>query len=133
MAGAAIPRRSHAIRNQRRLTLCHTIHPAPTPTISILRPNLVSLGNCMPVATLSGLTVRYGSKTAVNDLSVDVPEGCIGLLGPNGAGKSTLLKTLLGFLKPAAGSGSVLGLDIATQGMAIRQRVGLMPENPRRV
>ena len=82
----------------------------------------------MSVATLTGLTVRYGSKTAVNDLSVDVPEGCIGLLGPNGAGKSTLLKTLLGFLKPSAGGGSVLGLDIGSQGMAIRQRVGLMPE-----
>jgi ABC-2 type transport system ATP-binding protein len=82
----------------------------------------------MPVATLSGLTVRYGKKTAVNDLTVDVPSGCVGLLGPNGAGKSTLLKTLLGFLKPAAGQGSVLDCDIATQGMAIRQRVGLMPE-----
>ena len=82
----------------------------------------------MPVATLTGLTVRYGSKTAVNDLSVEVPEGCIGLLGPNGAGKSTLLKTLLGFLKPSAGGGSVLGLDIGSQGMAIRQHVGLMPE-----
>jgi ABC-2 type transport system ATP-binding protein len=82
----------------------------------------------MPVAALSGLTVRYGSKTAVNDLSVEIPEGCVGLLGPNGAGKSTLLKTLLGFLRPASGTGSVLGCDIATQGMAIRQRVGLMPE-----
>jgi len=82
----------------------------------------------MSVATLSGLTVRYGSKTAVNDLSVEVPEGCVGLLGPNGAGKSTLIKTLLGFLKPAAGRGSVLGCDIASQGMTIRQRVGLMPE-----
>jgi ABC-2 type transport system ATP-binding protein len=82
----------------------------------------------MPVATLTGLTVRYGIKTAVNDLTLEVPEGCVGLLGPNGAGKSTLLKTLLGFLKPAAGGGDVLGLDIARQGTAIRQRVGLMPE-----
>src|SRR5438876_5797597 len=82
----------------------------------------------MPVAILTGLTVRYGSKTAVNDLSVEVPEGSVGLLGPNGAGKSTLLKTLLGFLKPAAGRGSVLDCDIATQRMTIRQRVGLMPE-----
>jgi ABC-2 type transport system ATP-binding protein len=82
----------------------------------------------MSVATLSGLTVRYGSKTAVNDLSVEVPEGCVGLLGPNGAGKSTLIKTLLGFLKPASGRGSVLGYDIASQRMTIRQRVGLMPE-----
>ncbi len=82
----------------------------------------------MAVATLTGLTVRYGTKTAVNDLSVEVPEGCVGLLGPNGAGKSTLLKTLLGFLRPASGRGSVLGCDIATRGMDIRQRVGLMPE-----
>ncbi|HLK55003.1 MAG TPA: ABC transporter ATP-binding protein [Chthonomonadaceae bacterium] len=82
----------------------------------------------MPVATISGLTVRYGKKVAVNDLSVEVPEGCTGLLGPNGAGKTTLLKTLLGFLTPAAGSGQVLGLDVATEGMQIRQRIGLMPE-----
>src|ERR1041384_1158061 len=82
----------------------------------------------MAVATLTDLTVRYGSKTAVNDLTVTVPEGCVGLLGPNGAGKSTLLKTLLGFIKPASGSGSVLGMDIAARGMAIRQKTGLMPE-----
>lgn len=82
----------------------------------------------MTVATITNLTVRYGSKTAINDLSVVVPEGCVGLLGPNGAGKTTLIKALLGFLKPAAGTGSVLGLDVATQGLRIRQRIGLMPE-----
>jgi ABC-2 type transport system ATP-binding protein len=82
----------------------------------------------MAVATLTDLTVRYGSKTAVNELSVTVPEGCVGLLGPNGAGKSTLLKTLLGFIKPASGQGSVMGMDIGKQGMAIRQKTGMMPE-----
>src|SRR5579871_5386299 len=82
----------------------------------------------MAVATISHLTVRYGAKTAIEDLSVEVPEGCVGLLGPNGAGKTTLIKTLLGFLRPAAGTGAVLGLDVATQGLRIRQRVGLMPE-----
>lgn len=82
----------------------------------------------MPVATISNLTVRYGKKTAIQDLSVEVPEGCIGLLGPNGAGKTTLIKTLLGFVQPAAGTGHVLGFDVATQGLAIRQKIGLMPE-----
>lgn len=82
----------------------------------------------MAVASLSGLTVRYGSKVAVSGLSVDFPEGCVGLLGPNGAGKSTLIKTLLGFLKPAAGNGDLLGLNILTQRHKIRQKVGLMPE-----
>jgi len=50
------------------------------------------------------------------------------LLGPNGAGKTTFLKTLLGFIKPVAGGGQVLGFDFITQGREIRQRIGLMPE-----
>ena len=82
----------------------------------------------MSVAAISNLTVRYGAKTVINDLSVEIPEGCVGLLGPNGAGKTTLLKTLLGFVNPTSGSGKVLGLDVATQGMEIRRRIGLMPE-----
>jgi ABC-2 type transport system ATP-binding protein len=82
----------------------------------------------MSIASISSLTVRYGSKTAVSDFSVEIPEGSTGLLGPNGAGKTTLIKTLLGFLRPSAGHGDVLGMSIATQGLGIRQRVGLMPE-----
>src|SRR5258708_666710 len=82
----------------------------------------------MSVAAISNLTVKYGSKTAVEDLTVEVPEGCVGLLGPNGAGKTTLIKTLLGFIQPARGSGTVLGLNVATQGLRIRQLIGLMPE-----
>lgn len=82
----------------------------------------------MAVAEIRNLTVRYGSLTALDDFSVTVPEGCIGLLGPNGAGKTTLIKTLLGFVEPAAGTGTVLGKDIKRDGRAIRQRVGLMPE-----
>lgn len=80
------------------------------------------------VATLQGLTVRYGRFTAVKNLTVQVPKGCVGLLGPNGAGKSTIIKTLLGFVKPTEGSVRVLGSDIATEGAKVRQRVGLMPE-----
>jgi ABC-2 type transport system ATP-binding protein len=82
----------------------------------------------MAVATLSNLTVRYGTKTAVSDITTEVPEGCIGLLGPNGAGKTTLIKTLLGFLRPSSGQAQVLGLDAGREGLAIRQRIGLMPE-----
>ena len=80
------------------------------------------------VASASDLTVRYGAKTILDSFSLEIPEGCIGLLGPNGAGKSTLIKTLLGFVTPAGGRASVLGMDVATQGRVIRQRVGLMPE-----
>jgi ABC-2 type transport system ATP-binding protein len=82
----------------------------------------------MPVAEVSSLTVKYGQKVAVSDLSCTIPEGCVGLLGPNGAGKSTLIKALLGFLSPASGWGKVLGHDISTDGLEIRVNVGLMPE-----
>jgi ABC-2 type transport system ATP-binding protein len=54
--------------------------------------------------------------------------GAVGLLGPNGAGKSTLIKARLGFLSPAAGSGEVKGLSIASQHLEIRRAVGYMPE-----
>ncbi|HEV2473336.1 MAG TPA: ABC transporter ATP-binding protein [Chthonomonadales bacterium] len=82
----------------------------------------------MSVASFSNLTVRYGKKTAISDLSAHIPEGSVGLLGPNGAGKTTLIKALLGFLKPATGRATVLGMDVAEQGLAVRQRIGLMPE-----
>jgi ABC-2 type transport system ATP-binding protein len=82
----------------------------------------------MPVAEIANLTVKYGAKTAVEDMSVVIPEGCVGLLGPNGAGKTTLLKTLLGFLRPAGGTASVLGRDALRDGLGVRQRVGFMPE-----
>src|SRR5687768_7623859 len=82
----------------------------------------------MSVASIANLTVRYGAKTAIDDLSVDVPGGCVGLLGANGAGKTTLLNTLLGFLKPQVGKCTVLGIDVGSDPLKIRQRVGLMPE-----
>jgi ABC-2 type transport system ATP-binding protein len=80
------------------------------------------------VASIQNLTVKYGNFTALNDFSCEIEEGCTGLLGPNGAGKTTLIKTLLGFVKPQSGTGTVFGMDISTQGRAIRQKIGLMPE-----
>jgi ABC-2 type transport system ATP-binding protein len=82
----------------------------------------------MPVAEIHNLTVRYGSRTAIPDLTLSIPEGCVGLLGPNGAGKTTLIKTLLGFVQPASGTATVLGLDAAREPLRVRQRIGLMPE-----
>jgi len=81
-----------------------------------------------PILELHGLTVRYGARTALDDVSLAVPGGAIGLLGPNGAGKSTLIKTLLGLLPAAAGRGQVLGYPLGQDGAALRRRVGYMPE-----
>ena len=83
----------------------------------------------MALIETRGLTKRFGPVTAVEDLTLDVPPGVTGLVGSNGAGKSTLLKMLLGLLPATSGTAAVLDLDVATQGAAIRERVGYMPEH----
>jgi len=76
---------------------------------------------------LVGLSKSFGSIAALSQVDAKVEGQIIGLLGPNGAGKSTLLKCLLGLL-PYQGHARVLGLEAATDGAVIRDRVGYMPE-----
>ncbi len=83
----------------------------------------------MSLIQTEGLTKRFGQVTAVDALTVDVSTGVTGLVGANGAGKSTLLKIFLGLLAATEGSASVLELDVKTEGPAIRERVGYMPEH----
>ena len=64
------------------------------------------------VVELDRVTVTYGRRAALRNVSVSFPEGAVGLLGPNGAGKSTMLKALLGFVPPQTGRMEVLGLDV---------------------
>lgn len=78
---------------------------------------------------VENLTRTFGPITALSQLNVEMPEGVVGLVGANGAGKSTLIKVLLGLLPPTSGQAQVLGMDCATQGLAIRQLVGYMPES----
>ena len=82
-----------------------------------------------PVVHLDAVTVLFGTNRALKEVSASFNAGAVGLLGPNGAGKSTLLKTLLGFIKPAQGRMTVLGLDVAERPMDIRARIGYMPES----
>ena len=82
-----------------------------------------------PVVQADQLTVRYGKNAALKNVTAVFPSGAVGLLGPNGAGKSTLLKSLMGFLAPEQGSMKVLGLDVATSPLEIRERIGYMPES----
>src|SRR5919106_2806950 len=84
----------------------------------------------MALISTRALTKRYpGGVTALDALSVEIGEGVVGLVGANGAGKSTLIKILLGLLPATDGGATVLDLDTATQGAAIRERVGYMPEH----
>ena len=78
-----------------------------------------------------GLTKTYKNVQALQSLDLTVTRNSIyGFLGPNGAGKTTTIKLLLGLARPTAGSGSVFGHDIATDNIAIRQRVGYLAQDP---
>ena len=83
----------------------------------------------MSVIITDSLTKRFPRVTALDRLTVDVQPGVVGLVGANGAGKSTLIKILLGLAPATEGTARVLGLDVATEGGAIRERVGYMPEH----
>src|SRR4051794_31111302 len=78
---------------------------------------------------LDGVTKTYGKIEALAGLSVVVPGGPIGLLGPNGAGKTTMIRSLLGLITLDAGQGKVMGMDIRTHRLDIRQAVGFVPED----
>src|SRR5476649_1428122 len=82
-----------------------------------------------PVVTLEGVTVRYGTNRALREVTSSFAAGAVGLLGPNGAGKSTMIKAVLGLLPPLSGRMHVLGHDVTDAPMAIRARVGYMPES----
>ncbi len=76
------------------------------------------------------LTKKYGSFTAVKDISFSVAKGeIVGFLGPNGAGKSTTMKILTGFLPPSSGSATIAGFDVFNDSLRARSRIGYLPEN----
>ncbi|WP_129668446.1 ABC transporter ATP-binding protein [Phytoactinopolyspora endophytica] len=83
----------------------------------------------MSVITTEGLTKRYPSVTALDQLTVQIEPGIVGLVGANGAGKSTLIKILLGLNDATSGRSTMLGLDVADNGGELRGRVGYMPEH----
>ncbi len=76
------------------------------------------------------LCKRFGSFTAVEDLSFTVPQGEIcGFLGPNGAGKSTTIKMLTGFHPPTSGTAAIAGFDVLNQSEEARRQIGYLPES----
>ncbi|ADK29670.1 ABC transporter ATP-binding protein [Corynebacterium pseudotuberculosis] len=76
-----------------------------------------------------GLFKQFGSKVAVNNLSLDVPYGSIfGLVGPNGAGKTTLISLATGLLRPDAGQAWIAGSDIWSDGTTAKQKMGLLAD-----
>jgi ABC-2 type transport system ATP-binding protein len=79
-----------------------------------------------------GLMKSYGEVEALKSLDLRVPRNSIcGFLGPNGAGKSTAMKLLLGLIRPTRGTARVFDLDIQRDSVAIRDRIGYLPQEPR--
>ncbi len=80
---------------------------------------------------LTSLTKRYGSFTAVNAIDLDVPRGeLFGFLGPNGAGKTTTLRMIAGILRPTAGTVEIGGVNISTDPIAAKMKLGFIPDRP---
>jgi len=76
-----------------------------------------------------GVTKKFGDRTVVNDIAMQVRPGEIyGFLGPNGSGKTTFLRMLCGLLKPDGGEGTCLGLNFRRESAEIKKRVGYMTQ-----
>jgi ABC-2 type transport system ATP-binding protein len=83
------------------------------------------------VIEVRGLTKRYRDHVAIQDLSFRVEKGeIVGFLGPNGAGKSTTMRILVGYLPATSGSAKIAGVDVFEDPMAVKRRVGYLPEIP---
>jgi len=80
--------------------------------------------------SLKNITKRYGSTQALSGISFEVRRGeIVGFLGPNGAGKTTIMKILTGYIAATSGTVTVDDLDILTESLEIRRRIGYLPEN----
>src|SRR5579872_6956729 len=82
-----------------------------------------------PAILLRDLEKRYGAKTAVDGLDLEVPRGSFfGFLGPNGAGKSTTIRILTGLIPYDRGTVEVLGFTLPGQELEIKRRIGIVPD-----
>src|SRR5262245_1312078 len=95
-------------------------------TDNLESPSLAPVSSAIETSLL---TRRFGSITAVNQISFQVRHGVIfGLLGPNGAGKSTAIKLLTTLIEPSSGSATVAGFDVVKSPSHVRRKIGYVPQ-----
>ena len=83
----------------------------------------------VPAVVTRGLRKTFGTLVAVEGLDLTIDRGQVfGVLGPNGSGKTTTIRMLCGLLAPTAGSATVVGLDVGTQGELVRHAIGYMSQ-----
>jgi len=120
------PRLDLPIRSRKQSLLAQDPTPAPT------APAPTTTAPSTPALTIRGLTKRFGEKVAVDSLDLDVPAGSFfGLVGPNGAGKTTTLSMATGLLRPDVGTVSIHGLDVWTNLIEAKRRVGVLSDGVR--
>ena len=84
-----------------------------------------------PIIQLQGLTKPYGKLHALKGVDLTVERGALyGFLGPNGAGKTTSIRVITGFIRPGEGTARVFGLDAWKDSVAIKRRIGFLPDSP---
>ena len=82
------------------------------------------------IIEITGLTKKYGNKTAVNNLNLSINKGEVfGLLGPNGAGKTTTILMLLGLTEPTSGIAAIEGVECIKNPIEVKKKVGYLPDN----
>ncbi len=91
----------------------------------------IRLSDDTSMITITNLSRRFGSKLALDRVSLEVKPGCVfGLVGENGAGKSTLIKHILGLLRAETGTVRVFGLDPVADPVGVLSRIGYPSEPP---
>lgn len=81
--------------------------------------------------SIQNITKQYQGVTAVKDLTLSIPPGCLfGFIGPNGAGKTTTIRILAGILLPDAGTVKIAGIDLNTRPEKAKQKIGFIPDRP---
>lgn len=79
---------------------------------------------------LKNVTKKFGNKTAVDEISFKIEKGdIVGFLGPNAAGKTTTMRIITGFFPPTSGQVKIAGYDISKDSIAVKEKIGYMPEN----
>jgi len=90
-------------------------------------PSSLQTGRDGPAIEARGLVMRYGDREVLHGIDLVVPHGMVvGFLGPNGAGKTTTVEILEGYRRRSAGHSSVLGMDPASGGRELRERIGIV-------
>ena len=80
--------------------------------------------------SVQSLSKVYGTQKAVDNISFSLQKGeIVGFLGPNGAGKSTTMKMITGYLQPDAGTATVCGIDVVQNALAVKKKIGYLPES----